>query len=140
MSWDDQHAIAHVLLNKIGPSIPFLAEGMAVYVTHPSSSDDVHQHARELVKASELIPINKLLAPRDFEGFPSQTAHAQAGSFVGFLVERHGIESFKKLYPCDDAATAKEKLPERFRQIYGHSLEDVEQAWRAFLLKSAPQP
>jgi hypothetical protein len=51
-----------------------------------------------------------------------EIAYVVAGSFVGFLIERHGLPLFRSLYEKDS-----------YEQVYGKSLDDLEKEWRVSL-------
>ena len=48
-----------------------------------------------------------------------ETAYVVAGSFVGFLIERHGLPPFRSLYET-----------ENYEKVYGKSLDTLEREWR----------
>ncbi len=49
-----------------------------------------------------------------------QGAYLLAGSFVGFLIERYGLEDFKKLYENGS-----------YEEAYGKPLAALEKEWRS---------
>jgi hypothetical protein len=51
-----------------------------------------------------------------------KTAYVLAGSFVGFLIERHGLPPFRSLYET-----------ENYKKVYGRSLDTLEKEWRLSL-------
>jgi len=50
------------------------------------------------------------------------TAYTLAGSFVGFLIEQHGLARFRTLYETAD-----------YEKAYGKSFATLEKEWRASL-------
>jgi hypothetical protein len=51
-----------------------------------------------------------------------KTAYILAGSFVGFVIERYGLASFRSMYVTGN-----------YEQVYGKSLRTLEQEWRVSL-------
>jgi hypothetical protein len=51
-----------------------------------------------------------------------KTAYILAGSFVGFVIERYGLASFRSLYETGN-----------YQQVYGKSLGTLEKEWRVSL-------
>jgi len=139
-NWVDRHDMAHVLMNSLGKSIPLLAEGIAIYCSKAIPGRDAHRRARILETEGPWLPLDKLFDPDMFQASPAPVSNALAGSFVGFLLDRYGADRFKKLYTYESAEEAKEKLPERFRTLYGLEIIEVEQAWREFLAPRPPKP
>jgi len=116
----------------------FLAEGLAVYghdllggpPAYPNfgkSLDDIAGRSpnRELVMALERTPTPNPLETISAEG------EAIAGSFVKFLIERHGMDKFRALYALTPLAPMKRDPgePVRWEQVYGDSFEVIMDAW-----------
>jgi hypothetical protein len=65
-----------------------------------------------------------------------------AGSFVQFLIETHGMDKLRALFmrtplfPFERAAGS----PERWIEVYGLSLTELERHWKSLILASAPRP
>jgi hypothetical protein len=51
-----------------------------------------------------------------------ETAYLLAGSFVGFLIEKHGLPAFRRLYGSGN-----------YEIVYGKALLLVETDWRSHL-------
>jgi hypothetical protein len=75
---------------------------------------------------------------------PHEQAHiySLAGSFVQFLIETYGMDKLRALFmrtplvPFERAAGS----PERWIEVYGLSLPELEQHWKSLILASAPRP
>ena len=61
----------------------------------------------------------------------SAEGEAIAGSFVKFLIERHGMDKFRALYALTPLAPMQRDPggTERWQQIYGESFEMIVDAW-----------
>ena len=80
---------------------------------------------RELAMALERTPTPNPLESASKEG------EAIAGSFVKFLIERHGMDKFRALYALTPLARMQRDPggPTRWQQVYGESFEVIVDAW-----------
>jgi hypothetical protein len=138
-------ATVHEMIHVYAPNANrFLAEGLAVYghdllggpPAYPNfgkSLDDIAGRSanRELAMALERTP-----TPNPLESV-SPEGEAIAGSFVKFLIERHGMDKFRGLYALTPLAPMQRDPgePARWQQIYGQSFEAIVDAWLAMLPK-----
>jgi hypothetical protein len=56
--------------------------------------------------------------------------YLEAGAFVRFLLDRHGVESFRRLLGATGSAA---ELPSTIAREYGLALEELEAEWRGYL-------
>ncbi len=138
-------ATVHEMIHVYAPNANrFLAEGLAVYghdllggpPAYPNfgkSLDDIAGRSanRELVMALERTP-----TPNPLENV-SKEGEAIAGSFVKFLIERHGMDKFRALYTLTPLVPMQRDPggPARWQQVYGESYESIVDAWLAILPK-----
>jgi len=68
----------------------------------------------------------------------SKEGEAIAGSFVKFLIERHGMDKFRALYALTPLARMQRDPggPTRWQQVYGESFEVIVDAWLTILPRS----
>jgi hypothetical protein len=61
----------------------------------------------------------------------STEGEAIAGSFVKYLIERHGMDKFRALYALTPLVSMQRDpgRTERWQQIYGESFETTVDAW-----------
>jgi len=138
-------ATVHEMIHVYAPNANrFLAEGLAVYghdllggpPAYPNfgkSLDDIAGRSvnRELAMALERTP-----TPNPLEAI-SKEGEAIAGSFVKFLIERHGMDKFRALYALTPLAPIQRDPgePPRWQQIYGESFEAMVDVWLTALSK-----
>jgi hypothetical protein len=138
-------ATVHEMIHVYAPNANrFLAEGLAVYghdllggpPAYPNfgkSLDDITGRSanRELAIALERTP-----TPNPLEAL-SKEGEAIAGSFVKFLIERHGMDKFRALYALTPLAPMQRDpgKPARWQQIYGESFEAMVDVWLTALPK-----
>jgi hypothetical protein len=132
-------ATVHEMIHVYAPNANrFLAEGLAVYghdllggpPAYPNfgkSLDDIagRSTSRELAMALERTPTPNPLETISTEG------EAIAGSFVKFLIERHGMDKFRALYALTPLAPMQRDpgAHGRWQQVYGESFEMTVDAW-----------
>ena len=114
------HVIAHNTLQYGKTGI--LGEGIAVWLNGQERNH--HAVAHELLEAGKLPSVKDML-----ERFrETEEAYPAAGSFAGFLLEKHGLEVFKQLYPLDDPSA-------KLAELAGESFLDLEPAWHEHVRK-----
>jgi len=127
---DNTSPLLHEIVHIYAPNNNrFLAEGLAVYLhtklagnrAFPNFAVDLNRSAApSLAKASSLQALNRVRTPQPLSTvIDEQTAYILAGSYVGFLIERYGLELFRKLYENDN-----------YNAVYGKPLDMLEQEWR----------
>jgi hypothetical protein len=143
------HELTHAIAGPAKDNNLFLAEGLAVHV-HGQLSEptEAMSYARLPVGRAARQVLAK------YPGFPSlaelyrdpsilrstptldrtvirrkQATYIVVGSFVRFVVEKHGIERFMRVYESGD-----------FRAVYGAAIADLESEWRAGLGGVAERP
>ena len=134
----DNHETVHLYASVIGDPPALLSEGLAVSMqTDPASGDfdpkwsgvRLDDLARRFRAGGALAPIDRMLQTSDFRNLDPNISYPEAGSFVHFLVEAHGLDRFKMLYarggPNDPAAAVRAA----FADVYGLSVADLEAEW-----------
>jgi hypothetical protein len=109
------HVITYWMLGN--PYQALLGEGIAVCLDH--SGNDYQAVVRDLREQGELVPLAQMLGDAwgDYE-----YAYPVSGTFVCFLLDRYGVESFKAVYTRADFAAALE-------EVYGADLDTLELEW-----------
>lgn len=135
------HALAQDLLQPKedggGPN-GVLVEGLAVWASDGHYRQEPLDAWAAVVAASdEYIPLADLRAG-PFYDFQHETAYLEAGSFVKFLVERYGVDTFKDLY---SRATGDTEHDESLVQsLYGKGYAVLETEWLDYLAGLKPTP
>jgi hypothetical protein len=130
---DHTGALLHEIVHIYAPNNNrFLAEGLAVYLhtklagnpAFPNFGEDLQRAAvRSLAGVKSLEDLNDVRTPRPLGTvMAEERAYTLAGSFVGFLIERYSLPSFRNLYDTN-----------RYDNVYGKSLNALENEWRASL-------
>ena len=130
---DNTGALLHEIVHIYAPNNNrFLAEGLAVYLhtklagnpAFPNFGCDLQLLAvRSLSGLQSLETLDNVRTPRPLSTVMSEeTAYVLAGSFVGFLIEKHGLVLFRRLYETGN-----------YEKAYGKSLKTLEKEWRSTL-------
>lgn len=124
-----RHELGHLLSwRRWGdPAAMWLSEGVAVYAVGGCAGRGLDEWAASLLADGLLVPMREL-EPFDFT---RAAPHLQAGSFVGYVAERHGLGAVRALWAgglgAAEAAT-------------GQSAEALEASWRAHVERVAVPP
>lgn len=142
--WDiDNHESVHALVSSEWNAAPALMnEGMAVAhqalphlgITDPVwSGTPIDTLAARAIRKGSLPPVEELLKSTDFRRYETSFIYPVAGSFVKWVLDRHGYgaaESFFRMSTLDDSG---ERLRANFRSAFGGEIEDAWDAWRESL-------
>ena len=126
-------ALLHEIVHIYAPNTNrFLAEGLAVYLhtklagnpAFPNFGEDLRRLAiRDLASVESLDALNGVRTPRPLGTvMEEKTAYILAGSFVGFVIERYGLASFRSLHETGN-----------YEQVYGKALGALEKEWHVSL-------
>jgi hypothetical protein len=133
----DGHVVVHLLTEthvaarRATP--PFLSEGLAVALDGHWEGEDPVRTARALRGARALPSVTHLIStPANFDAGDPRITHVVAGAFVTWLLERHGMEAFLKVYDMGTDIPAQ-TVQERFEAVYGSDLLELERLWRTSL-------
>lgn len=128
------HELVHAVTGREGHPPVFFAEGLAVALTSSGrwSGRDMDAVARtEMATRGTLEPF--------LAAFPEQNpdvSYAVAGSFIAFLLDRHGIAPMLAFVRgCGHSPEAYEGA---FRRAYGRSVARLTIDWVAWLREDAP--
>lgn len=122
---DSPHEDAHIVLGRLGRPPKLIEEGAAEFFWQRKT---VHAMYLDAVNGNVAGGVSKLIDDGAFAASDHHVAYPLAASFVAFLVERHGIAAFKRLYRL----SAKEAQG-AVKRIYGVGLQELEEQWRRYL-------
>lgn len=120
-----KHELAHVFTVPWSPvkvSLKIgLHEGIAVAADWEEGRLTPHQWAKAM-RQLQLAPSLSDIMGIGFWGQAGSRSYLLAGSFVRFLVDSYGIETFRRVFPTGN-----------FQKHYGKDLRTLEAAWTTFL-------
>ena len=124
----DNGALLHEIVHVYAPNgNRFLAEGLAVYLHHqlagnpafPNFGRPLDRAARMLAGSEAVERLDRVRTPEPLSSVLDESAaYVIGGSFVGYLIEKHGLPAFKRLYDG-----------EPYEAVYGQSLQALEREW-----------
>ncbi|MFZ0392648.1 MAG: hypothetical protein WBX09_15390 [Terracidiphilus sp.] len=138
----DSHETTHLLTSMIGIPTPFLNEGFAVAnqadpldhrYTARWNGYSPHHWAKQFLQAGSVPALEHLLYRSTFERSDASIAYPVAGSFVLFLIEKHGLPKVLQMFPGARFSDSPAVTMSRFSQVFGQPFGEAENNWRAFL-------
>ena len=148
---DGMAASLHEMVHIYAPNANrFLAEGLAVHAhqalggvkAFPNFGADLHALAADIAGDVPVVDAERIATPQPLGGGAVERAtYAAAGSFVAFLIERYGMEPFRRLYAMTPLRPGQRDAgaPPRWGEVYGKPLEALEADWRRFLVDRSPR-
>ena len=119
-----EHEVAHIIVGRDASNRRFLNEGIAMYLEqkfHPGAehrSFDLDDKAERAMKRTGFISLqdtNEFFLDRAERLKPERfTVYREAESFVGYLIETHGVKQFKEVYRGFS-----------FESVYGISIDEI---------------
>jgi hypothetical protein len=89
-------------------------------------------------------PLTLSVGQSDYAEDPHEQARIYpiAGSFIQFLVDAYGMDKFRALFMRTPLTPLQCEAgsPERWIEVYGLSLTELEERWRSLILSRAPRP
>jgi hypothetical protein len=140
----DNHEVVHLYTAMVGRPSDFFNEGIAVaFQTDPSrgvftasfNGVDVHDGCRAYLRANQLpLPLASYVTTPAFRGIADQVlSYRYAGSFLRFLIERHGLAPVLAFFGPGTRDEPLVVIRARVEAVFGRSLEALEADWLAFL-------
>jgi hypothetical protein len=127
---DLAHEMNHEVMTTLwGPSEPWIAEGLAAYLSAPDAIDDRFRRLAASHRAVSLESMVNDTWTAASPAFPSTVIYPELGSFVKYLRTRFGMEKLRAVWRGGSAA---------IQRVLGKQLADLENDWRASLER--PQP
>ncbi|HPZ06989.1 MAG TPA: tetratricopeptide repeat protein [Candidatus Eremiobacteraeota bacterium] len=101
---------------------PLLSWGLSEFMCFPEK--DFQGKILELKRTESFIPLSRLKG--DFYRYPVEVSYNESACFVQFLIDRYGLEKFKKLWIQDD-------IDNSFKKIYGKTFSELDEVWNKYL-------
>ncbi|HLP16949.1 MAG TPA: hypothetical protein VK470_11860 [Bacteroidota bacterium] len=123
-----RHELVHALASQFGSPVIKASirlgmnEGLAVATDWDEGLFTPHEYSAALLRDSLMGDVESLFHITGFSTQQSTYAYLVAGSFSRYMIDRFGIEQFKKVFRSGN-----------FMGIYGRPLTDCVDAWKQFL-------
>jgi len=133
------HEVTHVFAPNANR---FLAEGLAIYAherlrgpaAYPNFGRSLHVAAQPYAPQADIAALERTATPTRLQGsgLGGREAYLVAGSFVRFLVERHGMAKFRRLYAMTPMVPGAQNAgsSSRWQAVYGVLLEQLAAQWK----------
>jgi hypothetical protein len=120
------HELVHLVAGKLGNPGAFFEEGLAVAVGDKGQwqGKSVDKIAKALTRG---VALERLVA--SFDSIEPREGYAVAGSFVGWLIRKHGAEKVAEFFRAKDQLEAKA----HFQSTFGVTLNDAGADWQRSL-------
>ncbi len=143
-----QHGTLHELVHIYAPNgNRFLAEGLAVHAqqalgnnpAYPNYGKSLHALVWHSWPDADIHALERIHTPKPLQlsrHLNGQAAYLVAGSFVGYVIERHGMQKFRKLYDLTPLVPGDHNAGgslARWESVYGMTLASLANGWRAFI-------
>ncbi len=131
---ENTHAISYMNWPR---TTSFLSEGLAKY-TEALATDENKNHSStvEFLKQGKLFPLKALVNHKIGQtGMKTTVGYPASGSFVGFIIETYGLESFKKVHIFEGERKEAEDIDNSWKNAYSQPLSDLEKEWLLWLAK-----
>lgn len=136
----DEHEIVHLLLSHLEYPPFGLAEGAVFYVLGSwEGGKDIHMMAKELLLNKQLPPLFQMIGQKEMEQVGMLTSVPGWASFSIWLIDRHGIEKFMKLYAATNEIEAVGPFNAHFKSVYGQDFDVMDRDWRLWVLRYEPR-
>ncbi len=123
------HEVMHVVASRVGSPPALIGEGLAVHVEGKWNGRTLGYWLAKFNGEGRMIPLDSLLETISFRDTDQEVAYVTAGSYVGFLISRHGIGKLLELYRSVDQHAKGNAILDAFLEIYGMPFEQSEQEW-----------
>lgn len=129
-----EHEDTHLLSLKLGLPISLFQEGLAEFVVGRSMFGNEHSAVvREGIERGLTINLTSLMSQQGWLDTPDKDAefyYSIAGSFVAYIYQNFGLETFKKIYSAMDRKNTQEENVRLFESITGQDISFLEAQWR----------
>jgi tetratricopeptide (TPR) repeat protein len=123
-----KHELVHVMAGEFG--LPVIdagiqsgtIEGTAMAVEWDFGNRTLHQFSAQMLKMNMNIDMDNLLSTTGFISQNPSYSYVLCGSFFRFLIDRYGVENFKRVYAWSN-----------FEGVYQKKLSDLNIEWKDFL-------
>jgi hypothetical protein len=133
------HLLAHKWIQPKDEGGPdgILVEGLAVWATGGHYyRDPIDQWAAAIAASDQYVPLEQLRTGDFYYEFQHEIAYHESASFVKYLIERNGLDTFRELYgQATDEPAHDEQL---ILRLYGAGYDELESEWLSWLAALPP--
>jgi hypothetical protein len=136
----EDHQMIHLLLEPFGYPPFGLAEGAVFYVLGSwEGGINIHMMAKELLLEKRLPALYRILKHKAMDDIGMSITVPGWSSFSMWLIERHGVEKFLKLYTAVNEIEEPSPFNVHFKNLYGKDFDEMDREWRLWVLRYQPK-
>lgn len=145
ISWDDQeyhsidpndnHEVVHFITDPYGTPPRSIAEGTVFWLQGAWQGQPIQRLAAVHLANMKLPSVMDLTNYNSFAMIDPNYSIPAAASFVGFIVEKWGVDRFMALHRAVNGADNYSAFSRGFEIVYGVPCSDAENQWRSALRK-----
>ena len=133
------HENMHILAfqNWKGSS-SFMNEGIGRFAEAMATDKNKnHIKALEYLKNEQLYPVKEMLTFHiGMPGLETEVGYPASGSFIGYLADEYGFKSVTRALKLESRSDEEKLEKDTWVEVYGKSIQELDQDWRRWLLKS----
>ncbi|MFA4948904.1 MAG: hypothetical protein WC674_10425, partial [Candidatus Krumholzibacteriia bacterium] len=135
----DDHEMIHMLLVPLGYPPFGLVEGLVFYVLGSWEGRDLHLVAKQSLTGMKLPALYKIFTQQDMDAAGMSNVVPGWASFTIWLIDRHGIDKFMKLYKAANEVEDPVVFAVHFKTTYGKDFDEMDREWRLWVLRYQPR-
>jgi hypothetical protein len=135
----DDHEMIHMLLVPLGYPPFGIVEGLVFYVLGSWEGRDLHLVAKQSLAGMKLPALYKIFTQQDMDAAGMSNVVPGWASFTIWLIDRHGIDKFMKLYKATNEVEDPTVFATQFKTIYGKDFQEMDRDWRLWVLRYQPR-
>lgn len=136
----NDHEMLHLLFYDKGFPPVGLAKGLVFYFRAKQRNWDLHIRSKRFLVQRQLPALYRTIKREAWDDSEFSIVVPAWGSFVTWLIERHGIDKVLELYEKTDGVDDDGAFSARFRDIYGLDFQETDRDWRMWLLRYQGDP
>lgn len=143
VSWDDQeihtinpndnHEVVHFITDAYGTPPRAFTEGTVFWLLDDWAGWPVHKVAAYRLASGNLVTLQHLTDYNTFAPLDPGLTFPAAASFIGFIVERWGVDKLMDFYEAASGVNSYGGFEVAFEKVYEVGAADAEEWWRTFL-------
>jgi hypothetical protein len=129
------HEIIHLVLYDLGFPPVGMSKGFVFYFRAKYFDWDLDIRSKRFLMQRQLPPLFKTIHPDKWRTANHSIVVPAWGSFVGYLIDKYGMETFKELYSETDGVNEEGPFSVRFKDVIGVDFQEEDRAWRLYLMR-----
>jgi hypothetical protein len=134
LSFND-HEIIHLILYDLGFPPVGLSKGLVFYYRARYNNWDMDIRSKRFLLQQKIPALYKTIHPDRWRTADHTVVVPAWASFVGYLIDNYGMDTFKKLYAETSGMTEEGPVSARFKDVYGIDFQEADRSWRLYIMR-----